>query len=184
MTNSGYENLLVYRLAVTIHDATVVFCDRFLSDLKFKRTVEQMTQAARSGKQNLVEGSLEQSMEANIKLTGFGRASFGELLEDYRDFLRQRNLPVWEKTDSRALQIRAYRESVSNLTNLANLSNWANLNLQNSEDFANLMVCLLFKENYLLDQLIRSLKEKFVREGGFRENLFKKRQDYKSGKIK
>lgn len=176
----GYENLLVYRLAVTIFDGTVSFCDCFLFDLKFKRTVEQMVQAARSGKQNIVEGSLEKSVEANIKLTGVARASFGELLEDFRDFLRQRNLPIWDKNGPKSLRIRAYRESTANLTNLSNLANWSNLSLQKEEDFANLLICLIFKENFLLDQLLRSLEEKFVREGGFRENLFKKRREYKS----
>jgi len=68
-----------------ISDLTVVFCERFLYEIKYRRTVEQMVQAARSGKQNIVEGSLEKSMESNIKLTGVARASFGELLEDYKD---------------------------------------------------------------------------------------------------
>lgn len=85
----GYKNLLVYRLAVTIDDGTYLFCKKFLPDYADKRTVEQMIQASRSGKQNIVEGSLEKSMEGNIKLTGVGRASYGELIEDFLDFLRR-----------------------------------------------------------------------------------------------
>lgn len=178
MPTGGYQNLLVYRLAVTIDDGTYMFCKKFLPDYADKRTVEQMIQASRSGKQNIVEGSLEKSHESNIKLTGVGRASYGELIEDYLDYLRRRNLPVWDKNDPKVLKIRSFKESISNLTNLTNLSNWSNLSLDNSTHFANLMLCLLFKETYLLDQLLRAQEKMFVEHGGFRENLFKKRRDF------
>lgn len=179
MKNSGgYQNLMVYRLSVTLYDFNGIFCEKYLSDTRHRRTVEQMTQASRSGKQNIVEGSLEKSVEGNIKLTGVARASYGELLEDYRDFLRQRRLPVWSKNDSRVLRIRVFRESIEKETNLTNLSNWINLDFDSHENFANLMICLIYKECYLLDQLLRAQEEKFMREGGFRENLFKKRRDY------
>lgn len=118
----GYESLLVYRLAVTIDDGTYLFCQKFLLQWIDKRTVEQMFQASRSGKQNIVEGSLEKSFEGNIKLTGVARASYGELLEDYKDFLRRRRLPLWEKEDERVLKIRAFREETGRETNLTNLS--------------------------------------------------------------
>lgn len=174
----GYQNLLVYRLAITIDDGTILFCRKFLDKIVDRRTIEQMTQADRSGKQNIVEGSLEKSTEGNIKLTGVARASYGELLEDFFDYLRHNDLKLWEKNDPRVLRIRAFRETTKDLTNLANLSNWANLDLGKGEDFANLMVCLIYKENYLLDQLLRAQEEKFVKEGGFRENLFKKRREF------
>ena len=167
----GYENLLVYRLSVTLHDLTVKFCDSYMSykSNQSYRTYDQMVQAARSGKQNIVEGSLEKSVEMNIKLTGVGRASFGEL---------------WPFSDPRVTRLRQLKESISSPTNLTNLTNWTNLNFDNPENFANLMVCLIFKENYLLDQLLRSQEDKFLHEGGFRENLFKKRRSYlQSGKI-
>jgi four helix bundle suffix protein len=178
MTSGGYENLLVYRLAVTIFDFNLLFCQSFLSDYKYRRTVEQMEQASRSGKQNIVEGSLEKSMEGNIKLTGVARASYGELLEDYKDFLRTRNLMIWDKNDPRILKIRSFKETLENPTNLTNLSSWTNLDFNNQENFANIMICLLYKENYLLDQLLRSQEQKFVEHGGFRENLFRKRKEY------
>ena len=120
---AGYESLLVYRLAVTIFDFGNIFCQEFLKDLKYRRTVEQMEQANRSGKQNIVEASLEKSMEGNIKLTGVSRASYGELMEDFKDDLRLRNLPIWDKNDPRVLKIRSFKESVENPTNLTNLSN-------------------------------------------------------------
>jgi len=175
----GYESLLVYRLAVTIDDGVILFCERFL-DISQRRTVEQMVQASRSGKQNIVEGSLEKSVEGNLKLTGVARASYGELLEDFRDFLRRKRLTAWSKEDKRALSIRAFRESVGRETDLTDLAKWANLDLKKGEDFANLMICLIFKQTYLLDQLLRAQEEKFVKEGGFRENLFRKRREYKN----
>lgn len=176
----SYTDLLVYRLAVTIFDATVQFCKVFLCERQYRRTVEQMTQAARSGKQNIVEGSLEKSVESNIKLTGVARASFGELLEDYKDYLRQRNLLLWDKTNPIVLKIRSYRERVSNVTNLTYLANFSNLNLSNPTHYANILICLIYKENFLLDRLLQSLQNRFVREGGFRENLYKKRYEYKN----
>lgn len=184
MTNSkgGYKSLIVYWLATDIYDLTVIFCNQYID--KKSRTIDQMVQAARSGKQNIVEGSLEPSVESNIKLTGVARASFGELLEDYKDYLRQNNLPIWDKNEPRVLQIRRIRI----ILNESNSSNSTNLTykpyLSNRESFANLMVTLCFKEGYLLDQLVRSQQEKFVKTGGFRENLFKKRIEYKNRNFK
>lgn len=185
MTNSGgYKSLIVYWLATDIYDLTVIFCNRYID--KKSRTTDQMIQAARSGKQNIVEGSLESSVESNIKLTGIARASFGELLEDYKDYLRQNNLPIWSKDDNRVLAIRNLRiypnkSNESNETNSTNLSNLTYLTyLINPESFSNLMVTLCFKEGYLLDKLLRSQQEKFIKTGGFRENLFKKRIEFKN----
>lgn len=170
----GYQNLIVYQLAVVIFDLTGIFCQKYLLDTgsgtPTRRTVDQMTQAARSGKQNIVEGSLEKSLKMNIKLTGVARASLGELLEDYRDFLRTKGLKLWDKEDPEVRKIRQIRVS-ANRTNLTNWTNWTNT----PERFANLMVTLLSLENYLLDQMIRSLEQKFITEGGYSENLFKKR---------
>lgn len=168
----GYQNLIVYQLAVPIFDLTMIFCKQYI-DYK-SRTKDQMEQAARSGKQNIVEGSLEKSLKMNIKLTGVARASFGELLEDYKDFLRTKNLELWDKNDPRVLKIRALRGP--NLTNMSNLSNWTNL----PEQFANLLITLISLENYLLDQMLRSLEQKFITEGGYSENLFKKRLESRS----
>ncbi len=177
----GYKNLLVYRLSVTIFDLTVIFCDKFLSNPKFKRTVEQMVQAGRSGKQNIVEGSKELSNSSDILLNSVSRSSYAELREDFEDFLRQRGLPIWDKNDPRVLKIRSFKESIENVTNLTNLANWTNLDFDDPENFANLMICLCYKQEYLMDNLLRSKQDKFVKEGGFRENLFKKRKLAKFG---
>lgn len=171
--SGGYENLIVYQQAVIIYDLTVEFCKKYLDKFSDKRTIEQMIQAARSGKQNIVEGSLEKSLKMNIKLTGVSRGSFGELLEDYKDFLRTRKLLIWQKNDARLLPIRRMR--ISRETNLSNLTNWTN----SPEKFGNLMLTLLSKENYLLDKLIAALENKFIKEGGYSENLTRRRLEEK-----
>jgi len=171
----GYKSLIVYWLAVDIYDLTVIFCDLYID--KKSRTTDQMVQAARSGKQNIVEGSLEPSVESNIKLTGVARASYGELLEDYKDYLRQKNLPTWSKNDDLVLAIRRMR-IIPNVTHMSHKTYKSHI--QSSEYFSNLMVTLCFKEGYLLDQLIKSQQERFVKEGGFRETLFRKRVNYKN----
>ncbi|OGK25613.1 hypothetical protein A2954_01205 [Candidatus Roizmanbacteria bacterium RIFCSPLOWO2_01_FULL_37_12] len=174
----GYESLIVYWLAVDISDLTTIFCDRFID--KRSRTHDQMIQASRSGKQNIVEGSLANSVESNIKLTGVARASYGELLEDYRDFLRQHSFTVWPKDDPRVITIRRMRV-IPHETHLSHKIYESYV--KETESFANLMITLCFKQGYLLDQLLKAQKEKFVREGGFRENLFKKRLDYRKNRL-
>jgi len=182
----GYKNLLVYKLAVIIFDLTAEFCQLFIP--KNSRTFDQMVQAGRSGKQNIVEGSLEKSLKSYIKLLGVSRASFEELLEDFVDFIRQKNLKLWGKEDLRVMQIRRIR--IGNSPNLPNKPNWPKItnwpNWTNSanrkrkpEVFANLMITLIKMECYLLDKLIQRLEDKFVKEGGYTENLFKKRLNYR-----
>jgi len=104
--HGGYQNHLSYRKAEMVYDATVKFCDRFLD--RRDRTVDQMIQAARSGKQNIVEASMASgtSKETEIKLTKVARASLEELLIDYQDFLRTRDLRQWEKDSKQALFVR------------------------------------------------------------------------------
>lgn len=162
----GYQNLILYQIAVVIFDLTNLFCKHYIRG----RTVDQMIQAARSGKQNIVEGSLEKSLKMNIKLTGVARASLGELLEDYKDFLRINGFGIWDKNDPRVLEIRRIRIS-ANSSNLSNWTNWTN----SKESFANLVITLISLDCYLLDKMLRSLEQKFITQGGFTENLFKKR---------
>src|SRR5213080_2027313 len=104
--HGGYENLLSFQKARIVYDGTVRFCERFVE--RRGRTYDQMVQAARSGKQNILEGSQASgtSKETEIKLTNVARASLEELLEDYRDFLRVRGAPLWEKDSREALYVR------------------------------------------------------------------------------
>ncbi len=118
----SYEDLIVYQQAVVIFDLNHQFCRQFLSEPRFRRTVDQMEQADRSGKQNIVEASQEKSLKMNIKLTGVARASYAELLEDYKDFLRLNKFEQWPKDDARLVPIRKMRIA----TNRSNVTNWTN----------------------------------------------------------
>ena len=171
----GYESLVVYWLAVTIYDLNKLFIDHYID--RRSRTHDQMHQAARSGKQNIVEGSLEPSIESNLKLTGVARASFAELLEDYRDYLREHNLPIWDKDDPRIVQIR--RERDVTYKSYKTYTSYMSYTI-NPERFANMMITLCFKQGYLLDHLLRAIEKKFITEGGFREKLFRKRIEYRT----
>lgn len=171
----GYEKLIVYWLATTIYDLTVVFCDRFIDNRS--RTHDQMVQAARSGKQNIVEGNIGKSVDTNLKLTGVSRNSFSELLEDYKDYLRQKDLVLWNKNDPRVLQIRAVRD----LQNMTYKSYTTYMSyIKDPESFCNLLISLCSKEGYMLDRLLAVTEEKFIKDGGFKENLFKKRMEFKN----
>ena len=104
--SGGYRNLRSFQMTSVIYDATVSFCDRFMD--KRSRTVDQMVQAARSGRQNIAEGSRASatSSQTELRLVNVARASLDELLLDFEDFLRQRGLPQWAKDDPRALAVR------------------------------------------------------------------------------
>jgi len=177
----GIENTLVYWLAVEIFNLNTIFCERYID--KRSRTYDQMVQAARSCKQNLVEGSLENSAESNLKLTGISRASFGELIEDYKDFLWKNNLKLWEKNDSRILSIRQRLIDIHE-THVAHEAHESHeINFANAEAFANLMVTLCTKEGFLMDRFLAGIQKSFVEKGGFKENLFKKRREFQQNKI-
>jgi len=169
--HGGYENLLSYRKALIVFDATYHFCERFLN--KRDRTVDQMTQAARSGKQNIVEGSQVSgtSKEAEIKLLNVARASLEELLEDYRDFLRVRGLALWAKESREARFVRELgRKGDASYETYKTY-----VETRSAEVVANIVVCLIHQTNYLLDQQIRRLEQDFLNEGGLRERMTRAR---------
>src|SRR5215204_5946763 len=146
--HGGYKNLLSYQKAEIVYDATVYFCDRFID--KRSRTHDQMVQAARSGKQNIVEGSMASgtSKEAEIKLTNVGRASLEELLEDYRDFLRTSGEAVWEKNAKESLFVRR----VGSSPEMSYESFREFVETRPGAVVANIVICLIHQTNYLLDQ--------------------------------
>lgn len=164
----GYKKLNTYILATIICDLTAQFIWKWINPKS--RTVDQMEQAARSGKQNIAEGYTMQSLESYIKLCGVAEGSMKELGADYEDFLRQRDFSTWEKDEPRIRAFRGFRAVwVSpNRPNTPNLPN-------NPEEAANMLLTFCQMETYLLKRQIEALKEKFIREGGFRENLFKQR---------
>lgn len=168
MAQAGFKYLKSYQLSLIIYDLTVLFVKRWVDPRS--RTCDQMVQAARSGKQNIAEGYLEKSLKMYIKLVGVARASLGELLEDYEDFARQNQIPVWDKEKARAIrEISEIREKyLPDNPYIPNLP--ADL-----ERAVNLLITLINQANYLLDRQILSLEQKFTEEGGYSENLFKKR---------
>lgn len=164
----SYRDLKSYQSSVFVYDFTVEFCDLYIS--KFSRTRDQMVQAARSGKQNIVEASSERtSKKSELKLLGVSRASFQELLEDYEDFLRQRKLGQWNKDSVEARTVRnfVYRADRTYQLYHAYLSNPATA--------ANCVICLINQTSFLLDRQITVLEDKFINEGGYTEQLFRKR---------
>jgi four helix bundle suffix protein len=175
-----YQELLSYQKAQVVYDITYRFCHRFLN--KSDRTIDQMIQAARSGKQNIAEGSKASgtSKEMEIKLMNVARASLEELLADYRDFLRVRDFPLWEKDSKEARFVR-------------NLGNKPHQTFEAFREFcesrpatvvANIAICLIHQANYLLDKQIRRLEQDFVKQGGMRERMTRARLQYRSGENK
>lgn len=166
--HGGYRNLKSFQHAELVYDATVKFCDRFINPRS--RTHDQMVQAARSGRQNIAEGSQASgtSKKFELKLIGVARASLEELLLDYEDFLRQRGLRLWDKSHPTAQVVRslAYEKNRSYLTYMPYIEKAP------AETAANTVICLIHQTNYLLDQQLRQLEEAFLDEGGFTERLY------------
>lgn len=169
--HGNYQELLSYQKAEVVYDLTFRFCERFLK--KNDRTIDQMVQAARSGKQNIVEGSKASgtSKEMEIKLTNVARASLEELLEDYRDYLRVRDLAMWDKDSKEALFVR--RLGARPNTSYETYSTY--VQDRPAEVIANIAICLIHQANYLLDQQIRRLEQDFLKEGGLRERMTRAR---------
>jgi four helix bundle suffix protein len=174
--HGGYEELLSFQKARIVYDGTVCFCQRFLG--KRDRTVDQMVQAARSGKQNILEGSKASgtSKEAEIKLVNVARASLEELLEDYRDFLRVRKLKLWDKNSKEARFVRR----LGSQENKSYESYRTYLETRHAEVVANILICLIHQTNYLLDQQLRELERAFLKEGGLRERMTRARLSHRS----
>jgi restriction system protein len=162
-----------------VHDATVVFCDRFIN--RRSRTHDQMVQAARSGKQNIAEGSMASgtSKKTELKLIGVARASLEELLLDFQDYLRQHSLLLWAKDHPRAKQVRAlcYKENRSYETYKPYIEG------SSAEKAANTLICVIHQTNYLLDQQLRALEKEFLEEGGFTEKLYRARTQRRDWKM-
>ncbi len=169
--HGGYANLVSYQKAEIVYDATVCFCDRFLE--KKDRTYDQMVQAARSGKQNIVEGSQASgtSKEMELKLTNVARASLEELLADYRDFLRVRGMRLWEKSSKEALYVRRMGHG----TDATYGTYKPFIESRPAETVANIVICLIHQTNDLLDRQLRRLEKDFLEQGGLREAMTRAR---------
>lgn len=176
--HGNYQELESYQNSVVIFDATSDFCQWYLK--KSDRTVDQMIQAARSGKQNIIEGCLASgiSSETEIKLVGVARASLEELLEDYRDYLRVHRLPLWEKDDQRIMQIRQL--AIQKNKTYETYKSYFLPN--NAELFCNTAISLIHQTNYLLDRQLKSLADSFAEKGGLRERMYNARVNNRNAK--
>jgi four helix bundle suffix protein len=178
-THGGYRNLFSYQKAEIIFDGTVYFTNRFFH--KYDRTVGQMVQAARSGKQNIAEASMASatSKETEIKLTNVARASLEELQIDYEDFLRTGKLPIWDKEHKLVARLRQLNKSTPKPTYETFVKA---IEHESPEICANTMITLIKICTYLLKQQIKQLEIAFVKEGGLRERMTKARIDERNKK--
>ena len=175
--HGGYRSLRSFQCAQLVYDATVIFCDRFVD--KRSRTCDQMIQAARSGVQNIAEGSVASatSKKTELKLTGVARASLEELLLDYEDFLRQRGLRMWAKDSAAALTVRRkYRSEQSDMSDPSDRPDPYGIGVASTEVAANTLICLINQASYLLRRQLQQLEQAFLDEGGFTERLYRERQ--------
>ncbi len=174
--HGNYRALLSFQKAEVVYDITFHFCHKFLA--RGDRTIDQMIQAARSGKKNILEGSKAAvtSKETELKLTNVARASLQELLDDYLDFLRVRNLPKWDKTSKEAGYVRRMgckpHQSYEMYRQFCET--------RPPEVVANIALCLIQQTNYLLDQQIRRLEHDFIKEGGLRERMTRVRLQHRN----
>lgn len=178
LPNKGaYRNLIAYKKAECVYDVTYLFVNKFL--YKGDRTIDQMVQAARSGKQNIVEGCAARttSTETELKLINVAKASLQELLVDYEDYLRVRNLSLWGKDDNR------YIKSLSVCRSNNDSEYYRNI-LQNSSDevIANIAIILIHQTDFLLTKLFERLKNDFVKEGGIKEQMYNARINFLKNK--
>jgi four helix bundle suffix protein len=177
--SGGYRELRSFQIATIIYDATYWFCERYLDPRS--RMSDQMVQAARSGRQNIAEGSraAATSSQTELRLVNVARSSLEELLLDYEDFLRQRRLRQWAPNDPEALAVRRigqqYPENPSDQAELSDQQRYALyakwLDHEDPAIRANALLCLINQANYLLDKQIASLETQFIEEGGYSEQL-------------
>lgn len=171
-----YDDLRVYQKAECICDITDYFCKHFLDGRK-DRTVDQMVQAARSGKQNIVEGTAASatSKETEIKLLNVAKASHQELLEDYKDYLTHHGLVLWQKGDTR------YERTRKTCREHNDRDFYASIFSQCSDEMiANIAITLICQKNLMLRNLIEYHKQEFLQNGGIREEMTRGRIAYRS----
>lgn len=190
--SGGYRQLRSFQVTTVIYDATVCFCERFVNPRS--RTVDQMVQAARSGRQNIAEGSraAATSSQTELRLVNVARASLDELLLDYEDFLRQRGRVQWTKDVPEARAVREigrqHRTDQMDRTDQPDLSALSTpyapwLGHADSAVVANAVICLIHQANYLLDQQIAGLERDFIQEGGYSEQLASARRAFRDNGV-
>lgn len=175
--SGGYRQLRAYQMAEAICDLTKIFVRRFIPAKS--RTCDQMEQAARSGKQNIAEGSAASatSKETEIKLTNVAKASLEELLLDYEDYLRQHTLPKWEKDSPRVIKMREYLKSDRFLESPTEYAE-----RYEADEFCNLCITLINQTTYMLRKLLERQQQQFIENGGIKELMYRARVEYRSSR--
>jgi four helix bundle suffix protein len=171
-----YQTLLSFKKAEIVYDLTFRFAHKHLD--KGDRTIDQMIQSARSGKKNILEGSKAgfTSKETEIKLTNVARASLEELLDDYRDYLRARDLKIWDKDSKEAQYVRRLgRKTPQTYEDYRKF-----VDTRPPEVVANIALCLIHQTNYLVDQQLRRLERDFIEHGGLRERMTSARLQHRN----
>ena len=170
-----WQDLWFYQKSEVLYQMTFVFCERFL--LKFgDRTVDQMLQAARSGKQNIVEGSEDgkTSTEMELKLLNVARSSIGELRQDYEDFLKSRNLHIWNREDSRFQPMQEFTKAHNTLADYEPFfQKWS------AEEMANVGLTLCYQVDTMMNKYMEGLERTFVTQGGIKERMHQARTGYR-----
>ena len=173
---ANYENLWFYQKTLTLYDMTVVFCQRFLPPYG-DRTVDQMVQAARSGKQNIVEGSADgvTSTEMEAKLLNVARASIRELKEDYLDYLRSRKLALWDNAHPRYAAMQQFCKKHNKVEEYQPyFERWSD------EEMSNAAVTLCCMVDTMMQTYQKKKEKEFVTEGGIKERMTAARLGYRS----
>ena len=170
-----WQDLWFYQKSEVLYQMTYVFCERFLPQYG-DRTVDQMVQAARSGKQNIVEGSEDgkTSTEMELKLLNVARSSIGELRQDYEDFLKSRQLRQWTPEDGRFQPMQDFTKSHNKLSDYEpHFTQWS------AEEMANVGLTLCFQVDTMMNKYMESLEKTFVTQGGIKERMHQARTGYR-----
>ena len=170
-----WKDLYFYRKSDAIYQLTVEFCKRFLP-AHGDRTVDQMVQAARSGKQNIIEGSEDgqTSSEMEIRLINVARGSLQELRADYLDYLNTHHLEVWSKDSERQKRMRDFCREQNDYEAYAPL-----VMKMTDEEYANLLLTLCHQTDKMMCAYLQALEERFVTEGGIKERMYAARTGYR-----
>ena len=170
-----WQDLRFYQKSEVLYQMTVVFCERFLPK-HGDRTVDQMVQAARSGKQNIVEGSEDgkTSTAMEVNLLNVARASIGELRQDYDDFLKARHLKVWSPADERFQPMQDFTKAHNTLGDYEDyFQHWT------AEEMANVVLTLCYQVDAMMNRYLKGVEDVFIKEGGVKERMHKARTDYR-----
>ena len=173
---ANWKNLYFYQKTETIYLLTSVFCERFLNKYN-DRTVDQMKQAARSGKQNIVEGSEDgkTSTEMELKLLNVARSSINELKEDYKDFLQSRMIPIWDTAHPRFQKMQDFTKACNSPEKYEPfLYKW------NEEEMANIGLTLCYQVDAMMNSYLQKLEKEFVNYGGIKERMYAARTGYRN----